>query len=163
VDPLAVAAANYGTVPDWLAGVGTVGTQAFTLWLFAREQSDRRRAQAPDGLRLAHDAAAQAGRGRPHLRLKVKNDSTEPVYDVRATMVPYDSPHAADPEAAAGQAGTMTAKLWILPGEEVLEQASTRPGQGAGRERSGSPSPTPRGSASAGRPRSRSASWPSWP
>lgn len=31
MDPLAVAAVNYGTVQDWLAGIGTVGTLALDL------------------------------------------------------------------------------------------------------------------------------------
>ena len=44
-------------------------------------------------------------------------------------MVPYDTPHADNPEAATGQAGTITARLRILCGGEesemVIEPART--------------------------------------
>jgi hypothetical protein len=121
VDPLVVAAANYGTLPDWLAGVGTVGTLAFSLWLFARQQADRRLAQAQMVSAWPTAPEPTPTGGGVIFAVKVKNASTEPVYDVRATMVPYDSPHADNPEAATGQVGTTTVRMPILPGGEELE------------------------------------------
>jgi hypothetical protein len=45
-DPVVLARIDWGTAPDWLAAIGTVGALAFALVLFARDQEDRRRAQA---------------------------------------------------------------------------------------------------------------------
>src|SRR6266508_3217434 len=70
-----------GTLPDWLAGIGTVGTLFFTLVLLLREIRSRRSGQA----RLVAAWVKEAedpSRPSPVLSVIVRNGSTEPVYHV---------------------------------------------------------------------------------
>jgi hypothetical protein len=89
-------AADWGNVPEWLAGVGTVGTLVYGLRLLAheRERSDRaqddaRRAQAACLSASIETRQQQVGsiRMRMHYRVVVvSNASASPVYDVRAQV-----------------------------------------------------------------------------
>jgi hypothetical protein len=54
----------------------------------------------------------------PEFTLMVRNRSNEPIYQVKVTMVPYNSPFGSDPEAGAGRKGTVVENLGILPPSE---------------------------------------------
>jgi hypothetical protein len=110
--PLA-AGPDWGSVPDWLAAIGTLAAFAVALRLLAKElaarrdqEEDRRRAQA----RLVNAWPTMRWResdGEAEGWSVVRNDSDEPIYQVKLTVVPRDSRFASDPEAARGQAQTI--------------------------------------------------------
>jgi hypothetical protein len=139
--PLA-AGPDWGTVPDWLAAVGTVAAFAVALGLFRKEQKarreyeeDRRREQARLISAWPEAPEVPGVKDRPrntdviawmretgtdaYVHLVMKNGSAEPVYRIFAVMVASDSSYADDPEVGAGQPGTAEARRRILPpGEE---------------------------------------------
>jgi hypothetical protein len=116
---------EWGTVPDWVAAVGTVLAFAAALGLLMKElaahrgyEEDRRRAQA----RLVNTWPVMKWResdGEAEGWFVVENASDEPVYQVKLTAVPLDSAFASDPEAARGQAKTIEKdlRLPLLPHE----------------------------------------------
>jgi hypothetical protein len=133
----------WGTLPDWLAAVGTVGAFIAGLRLLQKELDarrealeDRRRAQA----RLVAawtDMQPVPGMLGPPIATPpyehvffVRNGSEEPVYDVSIIMVAEDSRFADDPEAAMRGDGTLEdgavhAHFSIVPpGERVRNTIS---------------------------------------
>lgn len=108
---------DWGSVPDWLAAIGTLAAFGVALRLLAKEldarreqEEDRRRAQA----RLVNAWPTMKWResdGEAESWFVVVNASDEPVYQVKVTVVPRDSGFAADPEAARGQVPTIEEDL----------------------------------------------------
>jgi hypothetical protein len=118
---------RWGTLPDWLAAVGTVGAFGITYLLLRKEQEDRRQAQARLVSAWLHRRLVQAKLGGEEigesLRVEMvfKNGSDEPVYDVKVTVVPRDGPFASDPDAAPWpSAGTVRGRMSLLPPGEIL-------------------------------------------
>jgi hypothetical protein len=128
----------YGTLPDWLAALGTVGAFFAGLRLLRKELDarldeveDRRQAQARLVVAWTDIEQVKGMLGPPaaapsyEFALIVKNNSEEPVYDVRITMVSEDSPFADDPEAARREDGTLEAGAlegrfsMVPPGERI--------------------------------------------
>ncbi|GAB3939959.1 hypothetical protein [Micromonospora vulcania] len=85
---------DWGSVPDWFGGLGTVGTLLFGVLSLRRELRARRRedqaAQARQA-RLVSTTTRTEGKGV--LRVRVANDSDGPVFDLVATPVV----HSGDP------------------------------------------------------------------
>jgi hypothetical protein len=105
-----------GTIPDWIAALGTVAAFLVALRLLAKEltarrevEEDRRRAQAR--LVSAWTTPRRIETAGPELKLEfivvLKNGSDEPVHEVWLTLVPDSSPFASDPEAARAEDGTV--------------------------------------------------------
>ncbi|MEU8423925.1 hypothetical protein AB0C15_23950 [Micromonospora sp. NPDC048835] len=98
VDSLATVMADWGvdwgSVPDWFGGLGTVGTLLFGVLSLRRELQARRRedraAQARQA-RLVSSTTRTEGKGV--LRVRVANDSDGPVFDLAPTPVV----HTGDP------------------------------------------------------------------
>jgi hypothetical protein len=122
----------WGPAPDWLTAIGTVGAFAVALVLLGREQEDRRRAQArrvsvlPTGVKVDDD-------GIEWFSLKARNNSEEPVYEVRAAMMSDLNPFAQDPEAAPIRPDieTLWPVLLAAEGSEYrfnVKQLGVRPG-----------------------------------
>jgi hypothetical protein len=117
---LLAAGPDWGTVPDWLAAIGTLAAFVVALRLLAKEltarreqEEDRRRAQA----RLVNAWLTMKWResdGEAESWFVVTNASDEPVYQVKVTVVPGDSGFASDPEMARGQAETIE-ENWNSP------------------------------------------------
>jgi hypothetical protein len=99
VDPLTVAAVEYGTVPDWIAGIGTAIATLVAAVAILREVQRRREEQAAEFSRQARrvlcwpavvEAPDYEGRtmpGRPSnptLGVIIRNGSEEPVVDFKA-------------------------------------------------------------------------------
>jgi hypothetical protein len=117
---LFAAGLDWGSVPDWVAALGTVAAFLVALRLLAKElaarreqEEDRRRAQAR--LVNAWLAMKWVKSSDPDDELQgwiiVNNASDEPVYQVKLTVVRTDSGFASDPEAARGQAPTIEEDL----------------------------------------------------
>jgi hypothetical protein len=110
---------DWGTVPDWLAGIGTLAAFFVALRVLAKElearleqAEDRRREQA----RLVSAwVSTPEDDLPPEFTLIVRNGSNEPVYQVKASMVPYDSPYGSDPEDGTGQPRSVVETSEILP------------------------------------------------
>jgi len=120
--PLA-ASPDWGTVPDWLAAVGTLAAFAVALRLLGKElaarreqEEDRRRAQA----RLVNawlGVKTRESDGEEYSAV-VKNDSDEPIYQVFTTAGPAVGRFASDPEAGRGQAEVVDHDwIMLLPGD----------------------------------------------
>jgi hypothetical protein len=99
-----------GTIPDWIAALGTVFAFFVALGLLTKEfavrreaEEDRRRAQA----RLVNAWHVYKTYNKRPGRVAVKNGSEEPVYDVIASTVTAKSPWASDPEW-----------IWLRPKED---------------------------------------------
>lgn len=135
--PLA-AGPDWGSVPDWLAAVGTLAAFAVALRLLAKEltarreaEEDRRREQARLISAWPEAPEIPGVKDRPrntdvitwiqetgttaYIHLIMRNGSAEPVYRIFAVMVAFNSPYADDPEAGAGQPGTAETRRSILP------------------------------------------------
>jgi hypothetical protein len=117
---LLAAGPDWGTVPDWLAAIGTLAAFGVALRLLAKElaarreqEEDRRSSQAR--LVSAWPTDPQVEGGRLRVTVVVKNGSDEPVYQVHAVLVPPDSPWAEDPEAGAGQVPAAEIGRMMLP------------------------------------------------
>jgi hypothetical protein len=128
----------YGTLPDWLAALGTLGAFFAGLRLLRKELEarredveDRRRAQARLVAAWTDYQPVPGMLGPPiatppheHVFF-VRNGSEEPVYDVSVTMVAKDSPFAGDPEAARREdggleAGAVGAYFSLVPPGECI-------------------------------------------
>jgi hypothetical protein len=70
--------AQFGTVPDWIAAIGTTLAFLVAFTVLALDLKERHRRQASQ-------VAAWLERGKPNATLHVANSSGEPVYDVRTT------------------------------------------------------------------------------
>jgi hypothetical protein len=120
---LLAAGPDWGSVPEWIAAGGTLAAFFVALRLLAKElvvrreaEEDRRRDQArmvsawsfPE---LTGDAAPL----KLDVYIMVRNGSDEPVHDVRITLVPKDSPFAADPEQAREKAPWKAYDWDLLP------------------------------------------------
>jgi hypothetical protein len=141
---LLAAGPDWGSVPDWLAAIGTLAAFAVALRLLAKElaarrevEEDRRREQArlisawpevpevPGVKDLPRDTDVddwlrETGT-EAYVHLVMKNGSAEPVYRIYAVMVASDSSYADDPEEGAGQPGTAETRRRILPpGEKEI-------------------------------------------
>ncbi|RLP88208.1 hypothetical protein EAD89_17535 [Micromonospora sp. BL4] len=85
---------DWGSVPDWFGGLGTVGTLLFGVLSLRRELRARRR---EDRAALARQARLLSSttrtEGKGVLRVRVANDSDGPVFDLAATPVV----HTGDP------------------------------------------------------------------
>jgi hypothetical protein len=139
---LPLAQVEWGTVPDWLAAVGTLLAFAVALRLLFKElaarrevEEDRRREQARLVSAWTLRDQFQTGFGTYELgfAVKVRNASQEPVYDLKFTLVPYEGPFATDPEAARRadetvETGTEGGDLGRLPpGETIRFRIKQRP------------------------------------
>jgi hypothetical protein len=101
---------NLGTLPDWLAAAGTVGAFWVTYLLLRKEQKARREFEAEQReaqARLVSAWTTFPQQALPYSDIQVadlvvKNMSTEPVYDLRATLIPYSKLPEDDPEGAIG-------------------------------------------------------------
>jgi hypothetical protein len=114
--PLA-AGLDWGSVPDWLAAVGTLLAFAVALGLFRKEQTarreqeeDRRREQvgpvsAWTELEVQRDEAGQAS--GMDFQVYIRNGGPEPVHDLRVTLVAEGSAYASDPEAVRNEDDTL--------------------------------------------------------
>lgn len=103
MDPLALAAVEYGTVPDWIAGIGTAAATIFAAVAINREVQRRREEQAAE---FSHQARrvlcwldvieapehegrtmprmpGQPPRPQPALAVIIRNGSEEPVLDCK--------------------------------------------------------------------------------
>ncbi|NJP31063.1 hypothetical protein [Micromonospora thermarum] len=79
---------NWGSVPDWFAGLGTVGTLLFGVLSLRREIRTRRREDRAARARQARLVSTTARiEGSGVLRVRVANDSDGPVFDLVATPV----------------------------------------------------------------------------
>ncbi|WBB67495.1 hypothetical protein [Micromonospora sp. WMMD812] len=85
---------DWGSVPDWFGGLGTVGTLLFGVLSLRRELRARRR---EDRAALARQARLVSTTTRTEgggvLRVRVANDSDGPIFDLAATPVA----HAGEP------------------------------------------------------------------
>jgi hypothetical protein len=94
-DAAVLARIELGTFPDWLAAFGTAAALAFALVLFARDQEDRRRAQASrvvcwlvvepttSSWTPATGGQTTVTEVGEHLEVVLHNGSGEPVFDCR--------------------------------------------------------------------------------
>jgi hypothetical protein len=124
---------SYGTLPDWLAALGTVGAFAVTYALLRKEQQARREDQDDRRRAQARLIAAWTTRstplydpssGRGRLEFRIRNGSEEPVYDVLMMMVPRQSAFADDPVEANfhTEESAVLVELPILPPNHVEER-----------------------------------------
>lgn len=81
---------EYGTVPDWLAGVGTVGALVVALVLLSHDrrarrevEEERRRAQASRVVCWLEAVEVLTPVGDRRVELVLHNGSEEPVFDCR--------------------------------------------------------------------------------
>jgi hypothetical protein len=133
-------AVNYGTLPDWLAAIGTVGALAFALVLFARDQEDRRRAQArrvvcwlvveptTSSFRPGIEGPTTTSIVGDHLEALLHNGSEEPVFDCRV-QVDLDPRQASTAGPDSNWRLVLTERmlppgrtprpLWELPGRDL--------------------------------------------
>lgn len=119
-----------GTVPDWIAALGTIAAFAVALRLLAKELSarreqeeDRRRAQAR--LVAGWVAMPEQDPQAPAnwvFGVVVRNGSDEPIHDVNAVMVPAGSPYASDPEATPPAIAAVRVLRESMPPGETIEQ-----------------------------------------
>jgi hypothetical protein len=121
---LLAAGPDWGTVPDWLAAVGTLAAFAVALRLLAKElavrreaEEDRRRDQAR--LISAWLADPEDIDRNVWLMIIATNGSDEPIYGFHAVLVPSESPFTDDPEAGLGQVGTAQFRRETLPPKET--------------------------------------------
>jgi hypothetical protein len=137
VTALLLADDRWGTWPDWLAAVGTLGAFFVTYLLLRKEQharreyeKERREAQArliSAWLDLPLVPTELVGSGRivelPRVEMVFKNASDEAVYHVRVTVVPRDGLFASDPDAAPWpSAGTARGTMQLLPPGETIRR-----------------------------------------
>jgi hypothetical protein len=147
VDPLVVLRVEYGTLPDWLAGAGTVGALAVALVLLSQDlrarrevEEERRRAQASrvvcwlESVEDTADFTPTYGAivtltPSDHLDVVLHNGSEEPVFDCQ---VHVDLDPSAPTRATAPSWGwrlTLTERMippgrtrrpvWELPGDDL--------------------------------------------
>jgi hypothetical protein len=138
---------EYGTLPDWLAGAGTVGALAVALVLLSQDlrarrevEEDRRRAQASRVVCWLESADSvetwtPSGGGTSttrvvgtHLEVVLHNGSDEPVFDCRV-HVDLDPTVAASSAPDGSWRHTVTERmlppgqtrlpLWEQPGEDL--------------------------------------------
>jgi len=130
VDPLTVLSVEYGTVPDWLAGTGTVGALAVALVLLSQDlrarrevEEDRRRAQASrvvcwlESVKTVVDPLPPGTRvplGARHLEVILHNGSEEPVFDCRLHV---DLDPAAPRTFRAGRRQLTLTERMLPPGQ----------------------------------------------
>jgi hypothetical protein len=86
---------NWGSVPDWLSSIGTMGALLIALWIVYR---DHQRAEQDRAIARTQQEAAQARRvvawavglflkdDRRYLHWVIKNDSDEPIYKVQLRL-----------------------------------------------------------------------------
>jgi hypothetical protein len=117
----------WGPAPDWLAAIGTVGALLVALVLFARDQEDRRRAQASrvvcwlvvepttsiwtPGIDLPTTETIVGD----HLEVVLHNGSEEPVFDCRI-QVDLDPPVTVTTTPDATWRLTLTERM-LPPGQ----------------------------------------------
>lgn len=84
---------DWGSVPDWFGGLGTVGTLLFGVLSLRREIRARRREDRAARARQARLISTTARiQGGGVLRVRVANDSDGPVFDLVATPVVHTGP-----------------------------------------------------------------------
>lgn len=86
---------NWGSVPDWLSSIGTVGALLIALWIVYRDHQKTERDRV---ITKTHQESAQARRvvawavglyfreERRYLHWVIKNDSDEPIYKVQLRL-----------------------------------------------------------------------------
>lgn len=72
---------NWGSVPDWVAAIGTIGSLYAALWLLKQEINDRRRHEAEAQTQSARAVSAWVQTGQDKYLFAAKNSGEEPVYD----------------------------------------------------------------------------------
>ncbi|MFC3500193.1 hypothetical protein ACFOOK_04320 [Micromonospora krabiensis] len=111
---------DWGSVPDWFGGLGTVGTLLFGVLSVRRELRARRRedraAQARQA-RLVSTTTRTEGGGV--LRVRVANDSDGPIFDLAATPVVHTGQPGPDGRRVA--VATVTGPLDRLDGGTAAE------------------------------------------
>ncbi|MGC4747663.1 hypothetical protein ACLQ28_18710 [Micromonospora sp. DT201] len=79
---------DWGSVPDWFGGLGTVGTLLFGVLSLRRELRARRREDRAAQARQARLVfTTSRTEGKSVLRVRVANDSDGPIFDLAATPV----------------------------------------------------------------------------
>jgi hypothetical protein len=123
---LFAAGPDWGSVPDWLAALGTVAAFAVALQLLAKELEVRREAEEDRRSEQARLVSAWPQdpfweQGQTWLPVAIRNGSSEPVYQVRAVMVPPESPYASDPEVATADVNKVRVRREIVaPGQLTI-------------------------------------------
>lgn len=84
---------DWGTFPDYLSGIGTVGTLAVALWVLTRELDDRRDRDAAQARLVTVDAETASGDVVP---VRVTNHSSEPIIGLEVEEVSWVPPHGPD-------------------------------------------------------------------
>lgn len=74
-------AINWGSAPEWVAAVGTVGSLFAALWLVRKEGEDRKQREVERYSAPAHRVSAWCLEEEAKLILAVKNMGEEPVYN----------------------------------------------------------------------------------
>lgn len=84
---------DWGTFPEYLSGIGTVGTLAVALWVLKREMDDRRDRDAAQARLVTVDAGMASGNVVP---VKVTNRSSEPIIGLEVDEVSWRPPLGPD-------------------------------------------------------------------
>jgi hypothetical protein len=110
---LVLAEDRLGTIPDWIAGIGTFAAFLVTLRLLAKELAARREDREEERRQQASLVAVwvmfevDSTNIVVDSYLALRNGSEQPIYDLRVTIVAEDSPFASDPEAVRNTDGTL--------------------------------------------------------
>ena len=111
-----------GTIPDWLAAVGTLGAFAVALWLLFKElaarreqEEDRRREQAR--LVTAWMMSKPLSRTEERSAIVIRNGSDEPVFDGWCVLVASTSRFASERKPVFD----WELRWRVLPPHETLE------------------------------------------
>lgn len=103
---------SWGSVPDWVAAVGTVGALLVALFLLKREIDDRRARQRKNDMKPATQVFGWVVAKDDSWGLKVQNNGDEPVFD----LVFY-----ATPPVGLGQPTTRQVLFGTVPPKIVLD------------------------------------------
>lgn len=130
---------DLGTVPDWVAGIGTVGTLAAALVQISRERaknaSERSKAEAEEERSQATQVASWIVTTYPMMRMVLQNGSDTPIYSAVISFVYQSGPGPRTSEEAGKQQqgslyGYRLTRFVIPPGSYEISFASPWEGKG---------------------------------